>query len=93
VPCVTPRSRRTPEGTSELARAWYDTNPVAPRKVRINCDGTWQVHRYVLKREKGRVRAGRAFLQFCLFDSHSDPKGQDLSKGFAYKYRFLTVQH
>lgn len=79
------------EGTSRLARAWYDTNPVAPRKVRINCDGTWHVHRYLLKREKGNLRAGRAFMQFCLFDSHSDPTGQDLSKGFAYEYRFLTV--
>jgi hypothetical protein len=79
------------EGTSELARAWYDTNPVAPRKVRINCNGVWHVHRYLLKREKGTLREGRAFLQFCLFDSHSDPTGRDLSKGFAYKYRFLKV--
>jgi hypothetical protein len=79
------------EGTSELARAWYDTNPVAPRKVRINCNGRWHVHQYVVKREKGRLRAGRAFLQFCLFDSHSDPTGQDLSKGFAYKYSFVYV--
>ncbi|MGY2702257.1 hypothetical protein ACVW2K_001841 [Nocardioides sp. HB32] len=79
------------EGTSELARAWYDTNPVAPRKVQINCNGRWQVQRYVVKREKGTLRAGRAFMQFCLFDSHSDPQGQDLSKGFAYNYRFVYV--
>src|SRR3954463_1657835 len=31
------------EGTSQIARAWYDTNPVSPRQVTINCDGTWQV--------------------------------------------------
>jgi hypothetical protein len=79
------------EGTSELARAWYDTNPVDPSKVRINCNGVWHVHRYVVKREKGTLRAGRAFMQFCLFDSHSDPSGQDLSKGFAYNYRFVYV--
>jgi hypothetical protein len=80
------------EGTSELARAWYDTNVVKPSKVTLNCDGTWQVHRYPMKREKGNLRQGRAFLQFCLFDSHSDPEGMDLSKGFAYEYRLLTVR-
>jgi hypothetical protein len=80
------------EGTSQIARAWYDTNPVRPSKVTIDCDGTWKVHRYLLRREKGTLRNGSAFLQFCLFDSHSDPTGQDLSKGFAYKYELLRVR-
>jgi hypothetical protein len=79
------------EGTSKIARAWYDTNVVNPRKVTINCNGRWHVHRYTVKREKGTLRDGRAFLQFCLFDSHSDPTGKDLSKGFAYKYKLLHV--
>jgi hypothetical protein len=79
------------EGTSEIARAWYDTNVVNPRKVTINCNGRWHVHRYTVKREKGTLRKGRAFLQFCLFDSHSDPTGEDLSKGFAYKYKLMRV--
>jgi hypothetical protein len=78
------------EGTSEIARAWYDTNVVDPSLVTINCNGQWQVHRYLVKREKGTLRHGRAFMQFCLFDSHSDPEGQS-TKGFAFKYRLLRV--
>ena len=80
------------EGTSRIARAWYDTNVVAPRLVTINCNGQWQVHKYTVKREKGTLHRGSAFLQFCLFDSHADPTGEDLSYGFAYKYKLTKVQ-
>jgi hypothetical protein len=79
------------EGTSALARSWYDTNVVDPSTVTLTCDGTWQVQRYTLGREKGTLVKGRAFLQFCLFDSTADPTGQDLSYGFAYKYKFVHV--
>jgi len=79
------------EGTSKLARAWYDTNAVDPSRTTINCNGKWHVHRYTVAREKGTLHRGSAFLQFCLFDSTSDPTGQDLSKGFAYKYRLAHV--
>jgi hypothetical protein len=79
------------EGTSKIARAWYDTNVVDPAEVTINCNGKWQVHRYTVAREKGTLRAGRAFMQFCLFDSHSDPEGDNPDKGFAFKYDLLRV--
>ncbi len=79
------------EGTSAIARAWYDTNVVNPRLVTINCNGKWQVHKYTVARERRTLYRGKAFMQFCLFDSHADPTGQDLSKGFAYKYSILRV--
>ena len=56
----------------------------------INCDGQWQVHRYTVKREKGTLKPGRAFMQFCLFDSHSDPEGES-NKGFVFNYQLLRV--
>jgi hypothetical protein len=80
------------QGTSALARSWYDTNVVDPSTVTLTCNGKWQVQRYTLGREKGTLVKGRAFLQFCLFDSTSDPTGEDLSHGFAYKYKFVHVK-
>jgi hypothetical protein len=79
------------EGTSALARAWYDTNAVDPTEVTLNCNGKWQVQKYTLGREKGTLYRGSAFLQFCLFDSTADPTGVDLSYGFAFKYELVTV--
>jgi hypothetical protein len=79
------------EGTSAIARAWYDTNVVDPALVTINCNGQWHHHRYTVAREKGTLYKGSAFLQFCLFDSTADPTGQDLSYGFAYKYELVNV--
>lgn len=81
----------TMQGTSALAATWYDTNAVDPTTVTLTCDGTWQVQRYTLGREKGTLVDGQAFLQFCLFDSTSDPAGEDLSHGFAYDYTFVDV--
>ena len=78
------------EGSSKIARAWYDTNVVDPAKVTINCNGKWQVHRYTVAREKGTMRNGKAFMQFCLFDSHSDPEGMS-NKGFVFNYQLLRV--
>jgi hypothetical protein len=78
------------EGTSEIARSWYDTNVVNPAKVTINCNGKWHVRHYTVAREKGTLRTGRAFMQFCLFDSHSDPEGMS-NKGFAFNYQLLRV--
>jgi hypothetical protein len=45
----------------------------------------------VVGREKGTLERGSAFLQFCLFDSTSDPTGQDLSHGFAYDCKLVKV--
>ena len=80
------------EGTSALAKAWYDTNNTDPQKVFIVCNGNWQKQLFRLTKQKGTIKKGRAFLQFCLFDSHSDPTGQDLSKGFAYEYKKITIK-
>ena len=82
------------EGTSRLARAWYDTNATVKEvgAASIDCDGTYHTQSYVLGSQKADLRSGRyAFLQFCLFDSTSDPEGMDLSHGFAYKYGFRWV--
>ena len=80
------------EGTSALARAWYDTNPphADQSTVYLVCNGKWQVQKYTLGRVegKGRLHRGRAFLQFCLFDSKAT---EDLSHGFAYEYTFMKV--
>jgi opacity protein-like surface antigen len=80
------------EGTSQLARAWYDTNVVDPTTVTLTCNGRWQVQRYTVGREKDQLRRGTAFMQFCLFDSTADPAGEDLSYGFAYEYRTVRVR-
>jgi len=84
------------QGTSRLARAWYDTNATTGEvgPASINCDGTWHRQSYVLGSVKGDLRPlGRnAYLQFCLFDSTADSQSMDLSHGFAYKYGFRPVQ-
>jgi hypothetical protein len=74
-------------GTSALADAWYDTHAA------INCNGKWQVQRYTVSREFGTLKSGgKAFLQFCLFDSTAESgPDADLSQGFAYDYRFVKV--
>jgi hypothetical protein len=81
------------EGTSQIARAWYDTNTTDPQKVYVICDGTWQHQTFRLTKEKGQLHRGHAYVQFCLFDSHADPNGQDLSKGFAFKYSKPYIRH
>ena len=83
------------EGTSRLARAWYDTNAIA-REVgapSIDCDGTHHKQTYVLGSVKADLRPGRnAFLQFCLFDSTADSQSMDTSHGFAYKHGFRWLR-
>lgn len=82
------------EGTSKIARAWYDTNaPKGRQDSALNCDGTWKIQTYTLGREKGHLRAGKAFLQFCLFDSTANPDpAQDPGPGFVFKYKFMKVR-
>lgn len=81
------------EGTSALAKTWYQSHPGDdPGTTGITCDGDWQYQRFTVSRTKGHLkRHHKAFLQFCLFDSHADPTGQDLSHGFAYDYKFVRV--
>lgn len=81
------------EGTSQLARSWYDTNKTDPQKVYIICDGTWQHQTFKLTREKGTLHRGHAYLQFCLFDSHAGPPGPGVTKGFAAKYAKPYIRH
>jgi hypothetical protein len=82
------------EGTSRIARAWYDNNlPRGRQDNQINCDGTWNVQTYTMAREKGHLRAGKAFLQFCLFDSTTNPDPEaDPGPGFVFRYKFIRVQ-
>lgn len=77
------------EGTSALARAWYDTNPGGPPQgLTATCDGTWQDQLFILNREpdKGRLHDGRVFLQFCLLDNTVDPDSQEEQPGLTFKY-------
>jgi hypothetical protein len=85
------------EGTSMLARSWYDSHP-----ENVVCNGKWQVQKFTIFREMGfpdsphpqpwePLRAGDAFLQFCLFDNTADPSGMDLSHGFGYLYKYVHV--
>jgi hypothetical protein len=67
---------KTMEGTSAIAKAYYDTNPTAAKEVYIGCNGHTQHQTFKLTREPGKDRLTRfdkkrTFLQFCLFDSHS----------------------
>ena len=81
------------EGTSQIARAWYDTNvPRGRQDNALNCDGTWNIQTYTLAREKGHLRVGKAFLQFCLFDSTTaDQPEDDPGPGFVFRYKFMRV--
>jgi hypothetical protein len=82
------------EGTSQIARAWYDNNvPEGRQDNALNCDGTWNIQTYTLAREKGHLRKGKAYLQFCLFDSTANPNPEeDPGPGFVYEYKFVKVR-
>jgi hypothetical protein len=79
------------EGTSAISKSWYDTNKTDPQLVYVVCNGKWQHQTFRLKKEKGHLHRGWAFLQFCLFDSHSDPTSQTSTKGFAFRYSKVWV--
>ncbi|MDQ1724259.1 MAG: hypothetical protein QOG52_1287 [Frankiaceae bacterium] len=85
------------QGTSMLARSWYDSHPEG-----VVCDGHWQIQMFTVFREMGfpdsphpqpwePLMVGDAFLQFCLFDNTADPEGVDLSHGFGYLYKYVHV--
>jgi hypothetical protein len=88
------------EGTSAIAKAYYDTNPTDQQEVYIVCNGHTQHQTFKLTREEGKDRLTAAdkkktFLQFCLFDSHSPqgPGADPTSAGFAYAYEFVDVKY
>lgn len=80
------------EGTSALAKAWYDNNPLG--ELTVDCDGKWHVQRYTLAREPGKdaLVKGPAFLQFCLYDSRFNPTADPDHDGFDYEYKFIRVK-
>jgi hypothetical protein len=82
-----------PDHTSSSdAKSWYDTNwnfEKSPAGLTVNCDGHWRTTTYVLKPEFGQLHKGRAFVQFCLFDSTADPNSTD--HGFAFSYTMQQV--
>jgi hypothetical protein len=81
------------QGTSALARNYYDSHPGEdPGTTGIHCNGEWQVQRFSVNRQKGQMRVGKAWLQFCLFDSTAESgPDADPSQGFAYSYKFIRV--
>ena len=93
ISAMTPEELVNAEGTSALARNYYDSHPGDdPGTTGIHCNGEWQVQRFTVHKQKGQLRPGRAWLQFCLFDSTADSgPDADLSHGFAYSYKFMKV--
>jgi len=93
-----PNALAAQEGTSMIARSWYDSHPEG-----VICNGTWITQRFTVNREMGfpdsphpqpwePLWTGDAFLQFCLFDNTADPTGEDLSHGFGYLYEYVHVR-
>jgi hypothetical protein len=88
-------------GTSEIANAWYDTNLTDLQEVYVVCNGHTQHQTFKLTRHPDKAKLTgkdkrKTFLQFCLFDSHSDPNNQNPQPddpGFAFKYKFVNVKH
>jgi hypothetical protein len=62
----------TAEHSSHTVTSWYDTNPPgAPPPV--TCNGAWQSVSVPVRRhlDKARLKAGPAWVQFCLVDEHN----------------------
>ena len=87
------------EGTSALADAWYDSHPMG-----LTCNGKFQNQEFTIWREGANaenpshpaawnpLKAGDAFLQFCLFDSTAMDAGPDNpDQGFGYLYEYVRV--
>lgn len=81
-----------PDHTSSSdAQAWYDTNwnyARDPAGLTVNCDGQVRTTTFVLRPEFGQLHKGKAFVQFCLFDSTS---GGSIDHGFAFSYTMQRV--
>lgn len=83
----------TMEGTSALAKAYYDTNVVDPSTLAINCNGEVQTQTFTLGVEKGALHPGLAFAQFCLFDSTAINAGpENTDQGFAFLYDKVNIK-
>ena len=90
------------EGTSQISKAWYNSNIPAPGSEPIaltaNCDGRWHRDSYKIYRQLeltnadgttrslGKLRTGRVFLQYCLIDSFANPDDQSDPTGVNWKY-------
>ncbi len=75
------------------ADAWYDTNwnfENSEAGLTVNCNGHWHVTRYLLKPEFGQLHRGKAYVQFCLFDSTGNE--ENFPQGFAYDYSWKQVR-
>ena len=91
----------TAEGSGVLSNAWYDTNyqyANDPAGQTLQCDGRWHVTPFLLKRVdhpfgtdyvSGKLKTGKAWVQFCVFDSSATD--DNFPTGFAYDYGWKHV--
>ncbi|WP_121194226.1 hypothetical protein [Motilibacter peucedani] len=58
----------TQEGSSAIAKAYYDTNVAGTEPV-LTCDGKWKFLTTTVLRhtDKDALQAGEAYVQFCLY--------------------------
>jgi hypothetical protein len=97
-----PDVNATDHTSSQYARTFYSTNWNADGPgLSLNCDGRSHNTTFVVKPDAyfwnaehaPPLGAGRAFVQFCIFDSTN--KGEDDPNGFAFDYsmRKVVVNH
>ena len=95
-----PQVNATTHTGSQWAKTFYSTNYNSDGPgLRLNCDGRAHNKRFVLKPDPywanagnnpPALHAGRAFVQFCLFDSTNSGADGDLT-GFAFNYTMKKV--
>jgi hypothetical protein len=94
-----PQVNTTTHSTSEFAKTFYSTNYNSDGPgLRLICDGRAHNRRFVLKPDPfwpnagnnpPALHAGRAFVQFCMFDSTNT--GENDPNGFAFNYTMKKV--
>jgi hypothetical protein len=94
-----PQVNATTHTSSEFAKTFYSTNYNSDGPgLSLICDGRAHNRRFVLKPDPywanaennpPALHAGRAFVQFCLFDSTNT--GENDPNGFAFDYSMKKV--
>ena len=77
----------TQEGSSSLARAWYQSSLDGV----VKCDGRRHTRIVQIQRVKGDLKQGRAYVQVCLVTGNTPEEMQEGSGGFASDMRYRWV--
>jgi hypothetical protein len=94
-----PQINATDHTSSQYARTFYSTNYASDTgSLALNCDGRSHNSKFVVQPDPywpgagnspPALKSGRAFVQFCVFDSTN--KGDDDPNGFAFDYSMKKV--